>query len=389
MEKESLNDYNPKDGLKEVYHGALPCQSSIYASCTIPEQKGVRPARILLSPLLKNFNVYSCANAPKVDVLEKMFAYMPQGCQIISIDVFQAEETPLEIITGITWAASPVENESETFVFNIYESSLDYEIMNCIDSIELDFVPYQLTHTTYNSNQDPCFVLSGSDQKIHIFCCSQEQTFAEVEADDIFPELLKELPSVALSIAFKCHDSKRYTAIGLECGTFITFIVDLESNEVVEKLTFSFEGPLTKVIFFPTEDQIKVLVLSSLSMTRVFYDLELEGLSKSKVLPSSDEFDVATCCTLADIDFDGHQEILIGTYGELVLVYKEDNINEKWTLQWSKSFNNPIHNIFHLDLTGDGVRDLFLVTLKTVIILQHDYDKVAQLVEKRLLTDAI
>ena len=45
----------------------------------------------------------------------------------------------------------------------------------------------------------------------------------------------------------------RYTAIGLECGTFITFIVDLESNEVVEKLTFSFEGPLTKVIFFPTE----------------------------------------------------------------------------------------------------------------------------------------
>jgi len=200
---------------------------------------------------------------------------------------------------------------------------------------------------------------------------------------------LKELPSVALSIAFKCHDLKRYTAIGLECGTFITFIVDLESNEVVEKLTFSFEGPLTKVIFFPTEDQIKVLVLSSLSMTRVFYDLELEGLSKSKVLPSSDEFDVATCCTLADIDFDGHQEILIGTYGELVLVYKEDNINEKWTLQWSKSFNNPIHNIFHLDLTGDGVRDLFLVTLKTVIILQHDYDKVAQLVEKRLLTDAI
>ena len=100
MEKESSNDYNPKDGLKEVYHGALHCQSSIYASCTIPEQKGVRPARILLSPLLKNFNVYSCANAPKVDVLEKMFAYMPQGCQIISIDVFQAEETPLEIITG-------------------------------------------------------------------------------------------------------------------------------------------------------------------------------------------------------------------------------------------------------------------------------------------------
>ena len=120
MEKESSNDYNPKDGLKEVYHGALHCQSSIYASCTIPEQKGVRPARILLSPLLKNFNVYSCANAPKVDVLEKMFAYMPQGCQIISIDVFQAEETPLEIITGSNILSTYILSMITDFMINVF-----------------------------------------------------------------------------------------------------------------------------------------------------------------------------------------------------------------------------------------------------------------------------
>ena len=60
------------------------------------------------------------------------------------------------------------------------------------------------------------------------------------------------LEELAINLNF-LFISYRYTAIGLECGTFITFIVDLESNEVVEKLTFSFEGPLTKVIFFPTE----------------------------------------------------------------------------------------------------------------------------------------
>ena len=70
-----------------------------------------------------------------------------------------------------------------------------------------------------------------------------------------------------------------------------------------------------------------------------------------------------------DIDFDGKQEILIGTYGEQMLVYK--NVREdQWVLHWNKSFNNPIHNIYHLDMTGDGVKDLFIVTLKTVIILQ-------------------
>ena len=54
------------------------------------------------------------------------------------------------------------------------------------------------------------------------------------------------------------HNFSRYTSIGLECGTFITFIVDLETNEVIEKLTFSFEGPLTKVIFFPTTGNIRI-----------------------------------------------------------------------------------------------------------------------------------
>ena len=55
---ERANHDKMKECLKEVYHEALPCQSSIYGSCPIPEQEGVRPARILLSPLLKNFKVF-------------------------------------------------------------------------------------------------------------------------------------------------------------------------------------------------------------------------------------------------------------------------------------------------------------------------------------------
>ena len=55
--EEKSTEYNAKECLKEVFHEALPCQSSIYGSCTIPDQDGVRPARILLSPLLKNFKV--------------------------------------------------------------------------------------------------------------------------------------------------------------------------------------------------------------------------------------------------------------------------------------------------------------------------------------------
>ena len=126
------------------------------------------------------------------------------------------------------------------------------------------------------------------------------------------------------------------------------------------------------------------MVLASLSLTRVFYDIETEGLSKYKTLPQSDEFDVATTCTLADIDFDGQNEVLIGTFGEQFMVFKEDQETRKWSMIFIRSLNDPIHKIYHIDLTGDGIKDVFLVTLKSVIILQHDYDKVAELLEKRL-----
>ena len=87
-------------------------------------------------------------------------------------------------------------------------------------------------------------------------------------------------------------------------------------------------------------------------------------------------------------DFDGKEEILIGTYGEELLVYKsiEEENEEKWTLNFSKSFNNPIHAIYHCDLSNDGMKELSIVTLKTVIVLQHDVEKVVELCRSRYLT---
>ena len=85
-------------------------------------------------------------------------------------------------------------------------------------------------------------------------------------------------------------------------------------------------------------------------------------------------------------DFDGKEEILIGTYGEELLVYKSSaEIPMEWTLKFSKSLNNPIHAIFQADLTNDGMKELCIVTLKTVIVLQHDVEKVAELCRSRYL----
>ena len=39
-------------------------------------------------------------------------------------------------------------------------------------------------------------------------------------------------------------------------------------------------------------------------------------------LPESDEFDCVTCTCIADVDWDGNNEILLGTYGQVRFVLK-------------------------------------------------------------------
>ena len=41
-------------------------------------------------------------------------------------------------------------------------------------------------------------------------------------------------------------------------------------------------------------------------------------------LPESDDFDCVTCTCIADVDWDGSNEILLGTYGQVSLVVHVD-----------------------------------------------------------------
>jgi hypothetical protein len=45
-------------------------------------------------------------------------------------------------------------------------------------------------------------------------------------------------------------------------------------------------------------------------------------LDKSQILFRSDDYDVTTCAAVTDVDFDGEKEIVLGTFGQELLVYK-------------------------------------------------------------------
>ena len=193
-----------------------------------------------------------------------------------------------------------------------------------------------------------------------------------------------------LWVTAKNTKNRRITAIGFENGEIIVFIIDLETNKIIQKHLADVKGPITKLMFFPskTEEEeesgknLKLFALASLSESKVFSNVLEEGLDDVAILPGSDLYDVQTCACISDLDFDGKDEIIIGTYGEVMLVYKsvinEELGVEDWEQVWKKDFTSPIHGIFETDLTQDGLKELFVTTINSVVIFQHDHAMVTQ-----------
>ncbi|CAJ0871655.1 3965_t:CDS:2, partial [Entrophospora sp. SA101] len=120
--------------------------------------------------------------------------------------------------------------------------------------------------------------------------------------------------------------------------------------------------------------------------------VQVEELSSSVVLPSSitsicifssstsKEYDSVLCSNVMDVDWDGKNEIMVGTYGRELLIYKQELIDDvnsfmRFKLLWKKSFAYPIYKIVGLDLNQDCINELIIVTQYGVHVLQPRLDK--------------
>lgn len=68
---------------------------------------------------------------------------------------------------------------------------------------------------------------------------------------------------------------------------------------------------------------MKSIVDRQKQLTNCNRSIDTDGLSTSKTLPLSGNFDSVLCSHVMDVDWDGEKEILIGTYGRQVLIYKQ------------------------------------------------------------------
>uniref|UniRef100_A0A8C5DHV2 KICSTOR complex protein kaptin-like n=1 Tax=Gouania willdenowi TaxID=441366 RepID=A0A8C5DHV2_GOUWI len=303
------------------------------------------------------------------------------------------------LVVGITFIKDS--GDKATPFLNIYcdyepgsEFNLESIAQSCLN-LELQFTPFQLYHTEVQCDGDneTVFLLSGHDQRIHLYKENASlHQFEEQPVEKLFPEL-QELPSNVLWMdMLSISGGRRLSVFGCENGCVGLAVVDQKGPEVVQSWRAHFDSPISSVLLFPLSsigfhvsltlvlssdaqtEGYHLLVSSTVEMAVVYRDVEHLGLSSFSCLPESDQWDVVLCARVMDLDFDGQREVLLGTYGQELLCYKYQHAGHDkeghFNLQWRRSFKSPLLFIIYLDLTGDGLKELAVLTLKGLHILQ-------------------
>lgn len=393
-------------------------QSNMYGLCQAGEQE-------LLAATLKGkvvcFRYQDLQRKIRPVAKEVQFTYIPVDAEIVSIDAFNKSSPNRGLVVGITFIKDPLSDKSTPFL-NIYcdyepgsEFNLESIAQSCLN-LELQFTPFQLFHTEVQSgdgSSETVFLLSGHDQRIHLYKENASlHQFEEQPVERLFPEL-QNLPSNVLWMdVLTIPGGRRLSAFGCQNGCVGLALVDQTGPNVLQSWRVQHDSPISTVLLFSLHSQVKpgqttdsatgledgedgvevesynLLVTSTIEMAVIYRGVEEYGMSRSACLPESDQCDAVLSALVIDLDFDGQKEVLLGTYGQELLCYKFDQPVEgtcgTFQLLWRRSFKSPLLSIIYLDLTGDGLRELAILTLKGLHILQYSLSRTADLVLQRL-----
>lgn len=125
---------------------------------------------------------------------------------------------------------------------------------------------------------------------------------------------------------------------------------------------------------------MNLVVISATLSPVIFNDVLKSGLSNQNIVNYRRNTFITTCGEAADFNFDGLKEIIIGSSSQEIYFFQKDEKME-WNLTDEMRLVSPIIQIRYLDITGDGVKELIVFTMKGVYILQHK----AEDIEKAIL----
>ncbi len=187
--------------------------------------------------------------------------------------------------------------------------------------------------------------------------------------------------------------SSQVFAGGSEDGILRVVTKDLDRHSINDSVSsFKLNGPLTCLNFVNYSQEngrgSEIVVGGAKGFAAVMECPEAahEALNPS-LLPGSDAHDSVMCCKSTDLNWDGTDEILLGTYGQQLLAYSKKhegaNLSEScarsqqarscpYEKSWERQFAYPIFSIESGDYNQDGLDEVVVNTLRGVHILQPD-----------------
>ncbi|KAM5236868.1 KICSTOR complex protein kaptin [Ctenodactylus gundi] len=397
--------------LREDSFTRFSSQSNVYGLAGGADGRGELLAATLKGKVL-GFRYQDLRQKIRPVAKELQFNYIPVDAEIVSIDTFNKSPPKQGLVVGITFIKDSGDKGSP--FLNIYcdyepgcEYNLDSIAQSCLN-LELQFTPFQLCHAEVQVGDqlETVFLLSGNDPAIHLYKENEGlHQFEEQPVENLFPELTNLTSSVLwLDVHNLPGTSRRLSALGCQNGYVRVAHVDQQRQEVLQTWTVLQDGPISRVIVFSLtaphseetkdksrQEEYSVLVASMLEPAVVYWDLLNSGLQEQLLLPGSDQFDSVLCGLVTDVDLDGRPEVLVATYGQELLCYKYygpeaglPGTERGFRLLWQRSFSSPLLAMAHVDLTGDGLQELAVVSLKGVHILQHSLTQASELALTRL-----
>lgn len=129
----------------------------------------------------------------------------------------------------------------------------------------------------------------------------------------------------------------------------------------------------------------------------VHRNVSINGLTDPVVLSGTDTQDCITSSCICDIDLDGKNEILLGTFGKACFIcrvpienYKLNTydgltfVGEMFPVCRVLSLAASAFGLLALDFTNDGLDEIIIATTKGLHIYQLELNEVVKLIESRL-----
>ncbi|XP_035705481.1 KICSTOR complex protein kaptin isoform X2 [Folsomia candida] len=142
----------------------------------------------------------------------------------------------------------------------------------------------------------------------------------------------------------------------------------LESlDESFETIEHYYEGLITSIKSYTDGFSLNIIVASALSPTYVYTNVIEEHFRAGSPLKFSSRWDAVECCCVEDVDRDGENEIIIGTFGCALLVYKYmDEILPEWVIVCKRILPR---NILAIEFVSP---DLLVVTGLGLHVINYD-----------------